>query len=831
MRAFFSDVGYAARTFLKKPAFALTAIFTLALGIGASAAIFSVVQAVLLRPLPYEQPGRLVHIANDLRTRNVSDFPWPPADFHDLRVQAKSFDGIAALITGRQVFVTPGQGDAEQVRTGGATPNLFRVLGARMALGSDWTDADGVPLPQPPQAAPGQPPAPAPTPPPPPRTILSYEFWQRRFGANPAVVGTVVRLGDQPFEIIGVLQPRFEILYPPELNVEVAPDFWTPLRFDFAAGSRVNVFLRVIARLRDGIDVAAAQRDVDAIAADLRSRFPIKQTAGVNFRIEPMHEDLVRDVRPVIMALMGAVIFVLFIACANVANLLLIRAASRERELAVRAALGSTRWRLVRQLLAESSLIAGVAIVFGLIMAWAGVRALLSLGPQNLPRLTHVAVDPMVVTFAAIAGLLSVLAFGLLPAVRASRPDVMELLRRGGRTGALSSGQLMRNAVVGLEVALSFVLLVGSGLMIRSFVALQRTEPGYDPRNVLTMNVQNLRLPDVAARQAFMRNMKTRLEALPGVVSVTAASPLPLDGVEALARWGTEDAATDPTKFKQGIIHAVLPGYFEAMRTRVIEGRTFTEADNVPDRRLLVIDRILAAKAFPGQSAVGKTLLSRINSPEALRYEVIGVVDHQRHMSLAREVREGFFAPDGSFGHGIASRWAIRTSGDPMAIAPAARALVSELNPRTGAIEVQPMMTYVERARAQTKFALVLIGIFAGVALVLAAVGLYSVLSTTVRQRTAEIGVRMAFGAEHSSIFRMMVVQGLRLSALGIAAGLVAAFLLTGAMRTMLVGVEPTDPATFAAMAAGFLVIATLACGLPAWRASRLDPMVALRDE
>ena len=587
----------------------------------------------------------------------------------------------------------------------------------------------------------------------------------------------------------------------------------------------------MIARLKDGVGIAEAQRDVDALAADLRSRFPIKQTAGVNFRIEPMHEDLVREVRPVIMALMGAVIFVLLIACANVANLLLIRASSRERELAVRAALGSSRWRLVRQLLAESMLIAGLAIVCGLALAWGGIRALLALGPENLPRITQVAVDPLVVTFAAVAGLLSVLAFGLVPAIRASRPDVMDLLRRAARTGSLSSGQWMRNAVVTLEVALSFVLLVGSGLMIRSFVALQRTEPGYDPRSVLTMNVPNLRLPDPAARQAFMRNMKARLEAMPGVVAVTAAAPLPLDGREALARWGTEEAASDPTKFKQAIIHAVLPGYFEAMRTRLIEGRTFTEADNVPERRLLIIDRILAAKAFPGQSAVGKTLLARINSPEAQRYEVIGVVDHQRHTSLAREVREGFFAPDGSSGHGVANRWAIRTSGDPMALAPAARALVTELNPRTGAIEVQPMMAFVERAQAQTRFVLVLIGIFAGVALVLAAVGLYSVLSTTVRQRTAEIGVRMAFGAAHANIFRMMVIQGLRLSALGIAAGLVAAFLLTGAMRTMLVGVEPTDPATFGVMAVGFLAIAIIACGLPAWRASRLDPMVALREE
>jgi putative ABC transport system permease protein len=830
MGTFLNDVGYAVRMLVKKPAFGLTAVLTLGLGIGAAAAIFSVVNAVLLRPLPYERPDRLVHIANDLRARNVEDFPWPPADFHDLRMTAQSFSGIAALVTGRQVFVTPGRSDAEQVSTGGATPNLFRVLGARIAMGSDFSDADGTPPPPQPQGPQGQP-APGAAPPPPPRTILSHQFWQRRFGGNPSVVGTVVRLGGQPFEIIGVLEPGFELLYPPDISVQRVPDIWTPLTVDFAAGSRINVFLRVIARLKDGVTMASAQQEVDNLAADLRSRFPIKNTAGMAFRIEPMHEDLVREVRPVILALMGAVTFVLLIACANVANLLLVRAAVRERELAVRAALGGTRGRLVRQLLTESLLLAAAAIAVGLLFAWAGVRVLLALGPENLPRLGQVSVDPIVVTFAALAGLGSIVAFGLVPAVRASTPDVMDLLRRAGRTGGLASGRWVRSTVVVAEVALSFVLLVGSGLMIRSFVALQRAEPGYDPANVLTFSTPNLRLPDPAAREAFMRRMRERLRALPGVVDVTAASPLPLDGRDALARWGTEEALTDPSKFGQATTHIVLPGYFAAMRTRIIEGREYTEADNRPDSRSIIIDRVLAARAYPGQSAVGKTIVSRVNTQEPLRYEVIGVVDHQRHATLARDGREAIFMADGYFNHGAANRWAVRTTGDPSALAGAARAVVTELNPRTGAIEVQPMSAFVAGAQAQTKFALVLIAVFAGVALVLAAVGLYSVLSTTVRQRTAEIGVRMAFGAAHGSIFRMMVLQGLRLSAGGIAVGGAAALLLTDALQTMLVGVEPTDPATFAAMAAGFLAVAALACGLPALRASRLDPMAALREE
>jgi putative ABC transport system permease protein len=615
------------------------------------------------------------------------------------------------------------------------------------------------------------------------------------------------------------------------LNVERVPDIWTPLRADFAAGSRINVFLRVIGRLKDDATVASAQREVDALADDLRNRFPIKKTAGVAFRIEPMHEDLVAEVRPAILALMGAVTFVLLIACANVANLLLVRAAAREREFAVRAALGGSRGRLVRQLLTESVVLALAAIVVGIGLAWAGVRVLLTLGPENLPRLGHVSVNPTVIGFAALAGLVSVVVFGLVPAVRASRPDVMDLLRRSGRTGSLASARWVRTAVVTLEVALSFVLLVGSGLMIRSFVALQRAEPGFDPAHVLTFSIPNLRLPTPEARAAFVHDMRERLRALPGVSDVTAANPLPLDGRDANARWGTEEALTDPSKFSQATTHIVQPGYFAAMRTRIIEGREYTDADNRPESRSIIIDRILAGKAFPGQSAVGRTILARVNTNEPQRYEVIGVVDHQRHVNLARDGREAMFIADGYFGHGAANRWAVRTSGDPTAIAAQARALVTELNPRTGAIEVRPMTYYVEGAQAQTKFALVLIGIFAGVALVLAAVGLYSVLSTTVRQRTAEIGVRMAFGAEHGSIFKMMVLQGLRMSLIGIGLGVLAALALTGAMRTMLVNVEPTDPATFAAMVAGFLVIAAVACGVPALRAARLDPMVALREE
>jgi putative ABC transport system permease protein len=831
MHGLLSDFGFALRTIRKKPAFAATAIATLALGIGSTAAIFSVVNAVLLAPLPYSEPDRLVHVWHDLRARDVTRFPWAPADFHDLRAQTTTFEEVAALTTARQVIVgEDGSGDAEQIRTGNATPNLFRMLGAGIVQGRDFTADDGTPLPVQPPLAEGAPPAPA-VPPLPLRAILSHEFWQRRFGADPSMVGTVVALGAQRLEVVGVLEPGFEILFPPGVNIERAPDIWTPMRVDFAAGSRVNVASRVIARLADGVTIAQAQDEVEAIAADLRAQFPIKQTAGFHLRVEPMHQDLVADIKPIILTLMGAVCFVMLIACANVANLLLVRAAARERELAVRAALGGSRFRLIRQLLAESLLIAGLAAAAGVLLARFGIDLLIALGPDNLPRIAHVTIDPTVIGFTAAAALVSAVVFGLVPALRASRPDMMDLLRRAGRANNLASGHWLRSSVVVLEVALAFVLLVGSGLMIRSFVALQRAQPGYDPNGVLTFFLPNLPIQDNQARQAFVRDLRARIGALPGVTGVTAATPLPLEPRESMARYGPEEALVDATKFGQATVHFVHPGYFDVMRTRVIEGRTHTEEENRREMREVVIDRVLAARVFPVQSAVGRTLLLRVTGPEPERFRVIGVVEHQRHGSLARDGREALFVPEGLIGFGAANRWAVRTTADPLALAGAIRGAVASANPRVGVIEVQPMLALVGRAQAQTRFALVLIVVFAGIALILAAVGLYSVLSTTVRQRRAEIGVRMAFGAERGRIFGMMVMQGLKLSTAGLAAGILAALVLTNVIQSLLVGVTPADPTTFAWVALGFLVIAALACGIPALRAARLDPMVALRDD
>ena len=830
MDIWLKDLAYAARGLRRNVGFAAVATITIALGIGACTAIFSVVDAVLLRPLPYANAQRLVLVWGELRARHVSDWPFSPPDLKDLQLQSTAvFEEIAGMIPPGRVPIAGGGGDPEQIRVGGGTTNLFRVLGARVAVGRDFVDDDGTP----PPVQPGQAAAPPNLP---IAAIISDAFWQRRFGGDPAIVGRDVELGNGRARIVGVLAPGFELLLPTRVHIERAPEMWTAARINFDTANRNNVLFRVIGRLQPGATLQQAQAQVDRVATDLRQHYAIKQTAGLYFHAVPMFDDLVGDVRPAILSLMGAVAFVLLIACANVANLLVVRASGRSRELAVRAAIGAGRAQLVRQMLAESLVIAAAGTAVGLLAARAGIQALLAIGPKDLPRLDAVAMEPRVLTFAIASGAATAILCGLVPALRASRADVMDVLRAaGGRTGSLRGGRRLRTGVVVVEVALSFVLLVGAGLMLRTVLALARVDPGFDPDHVLTFVVQSqARQPE--QRAAFMTQVQERLKAIPGVVGASAVTPMPLDGQLVNGRWGTEAAVSDPARFRQANFHVVLPGYFETLRTRLIAGRTFTADDNNIDQKTdtpkqIVIDDQLAALAFGRGESVGKRLLIRINSPEAEWYEVIGVVAHQRHSSLAAAGPEAMFVPNGHFGHAFASRWAVRTSGDPMSVAAAARAAVADIDPRAPLAEVQPMTEFVDKAMAPVRFTATLIGIFAVVAVVLAAVGLYGVLATIVRQRTAELGMRMVFGAPRRSILRLVVGEGVRLSAIGMAIGIAGALAITRVMASLLVGVGAADPLTFGSIAVLFGAVAVTASWLPAYRASRLDPMTAIRHE
>jgi putative ABC transport system permease protein len=575
-----------------------------------------------------------------------------------------------------------------------------------------------------------------------------------------------------------------------------------------------------------------AQAETEKVAASERAQFPIEGTADYHIRVEPMRQHMVAEARPAILALMGSVIFLLLVACANVANLLLVRASLRNRELAVRAALGANRWKLMSPIFAEAVLLAALGTLAGLMLAWAGLKELRSLAPADIPRLDTITIDASVLVFTALAGLAAAILFGMTPAMRASRPRLMNVLSGASRNTGLGSGSVMRNTVVTVEVALSFVLLVGSGLMFRSFLELQRIDPGFDSRNLLTFVLNgNNGATTPEARAAFVRQVEDRLRGIPGVQSVTGSRPFPLAGGFGPIRWGLGEALSDPSKYQAVDFQIVLPGYFEAMRTPVLAGRTFTDADNAPDRRLIIIDDFLAKKAFPGESAVGKRILMRLRTPEPEWMEIIGVVGHVRQTSLAVPGREQVYFTDGYGGPGGVNSWALRVAGNPTSFTSQVRAAIKDLSTRLLITNLQPMDELVTHAQSQTTFSLLLIGVFAVIAGALAGVGIYGVLSTAVRQRTPEIGVRMALGAGRQNIFRLIVGQGLGLSAIGLVIGIIAALMLTRLMRTMLVGVKPTDPLTFVTMMLLFLAIATASSWAPANRAAGVDPNKALREE
>ena len=827
-----SDFFYAFRTLRKSPIFTITVVGTIALAIGASTAIFSVTNGVLLRQLPYKDPEQLVLIRSDMQKRNVKDFPVSNVDFLDLRNGTKNnFEDVTAVNTFR--FTIPGSdGTPEQVRVAAVATNFFQMMGGSIVAGRDFQDSDGTPQPAPPAGQGGNAPANGP-PPLPIYVMLSNEYFKQRFGGDQSVIGkplpVAAAFGPAPI-IVGVLAPGFELLFPPKANIEQFPSLYIASRIPYDVANRNNVQWRVIGRLKPGVAIGQAQAEVETIAQKIRAENTIANTAGSHFQLVPMKQHLVDEVRPAILALMGAVIFLLLIACANVANLMLVRASSRERELAVRAALGAGWWQLVRQTLAEAFVIAAVGTIIGVGLAYLGIRQLLSIAPENLPRLNAIGIDPQVLAFSVLAGLLSAVLFGVIPAVRTAKPNLMDTLRAAGRSGALSAAGL-RNAVVVIEVALAFVLLIGSGLMVRTFINIQRVNLGFDPNGLLTFqllgNIGNT--PQELAN--FKRQLSAELDAIPGVNNVTASFPMPLAGGFSPVRWGGAEAQSDPSKFQAADFQIVLPGYFEAMGTPLLVGRTFTQEDNTPDRALLIVDQALAAKAFPNESAVGKRILFRLRGLEAEWGEIVGVVAHQRNTSLIEPGREQLYVTDGFVNHRAASWWGLRTNGDPSSLVTAVREVVKRVGPETFISELQSMDARVVEAQAQTRFSLMLIGVFSTIAALLAGVGLYGVLATSVRQRTAEIGVRMALGAAPSRIFRLMVGKGLFLSVIGIAIGLVGAFALTRVLASMLVEVKPTDPVTFVSVAVLFLVIAFLASWLPAYRAAGLDPTTALRNE
>ena len=819
------DATFALRSLRNSPIFALTAILTIALGIGATTAIFSVVNSVLLRPLPFAEPDRLAFIWMDIRARGVPDSPIPPGDLPDLVQQAPSFSGIAGLaVQARATFVGE-DARPEMIVAAHVTPNFFSVLGTRITLGRNFVGTDGDPPPTVAGANSSQVPARLPE-----MTILTDGFWRSHFGADSSIIGKTVRVNDRDALVVGVTPPSFQLVYNASAAVSGPPVIYQALRMDYSSASRTNTMFTMIGRLRAGSTWGEAQHQLDGLAADLMKRFAIYRGGNIRLRPAPFTIDIAKTARPKILALMGAVGFVLLIACANVANLLLVRASLREREFAVRAAIGGSRSRLLQQMLIESATLGILGAGLGLALARLGIALLLAIAPANIPRLDTVGIDLGVLAFTVVAALASSLVFGVIPALRASNPDLAVMLRSGGRSVSTSGGARLRQGVVVFEVALSFVLLVGSGLMIRSFVALGRVNPGFEPNGVLTFGVFNNRLRAGDVR-AFADQLNERLRAIPGVVDVTASNPVPLDGSEPGVRWGPTAAAQDPSFYRTGTMLVVRPNFFAVMKAKFLAGETFTPGDNVFGSTAIVIDDLAAARAYPGMALneiIGKPVLLG----EAQPFRVVGIVAHMQQRSLD-DAREALYRPDQTSRIYATPFWEVRTSGDPSRIIPDVRRVVAEVSAGAVLAYVNPLSDNVGRAMASTRFSLVLVIVFGAIAALLAAIGLYGVVATTVRERTSEIGIRLALGATSESIMRLILRRGLMLSGVGMIVGVVGALALTRVMASanMLFRVGPTDPMTYLLMAALFAVIAACACWLPARAGMKLDPASTLRGE
>jgi putative ABC transport system permease protein len=818
MEGWIRDLRYALRSLTRDRGFSALAVGTLALGIGANTAIFSVVRAVLLRPLPYEEPERLVSVWSRMDARNVTRFPHSPPDYDDLRRASESFEELAAAFAFPQALAPP-DGDPVQVMTVGVTPNFFRALRVTPALGRDFVEADA-------EASGDSTPGIVNN-----VALLDHAAWRDRFGGDEGVLGQVVDVGGTPTEIVGVLPRDFRLLLPEDADVPPRADLWIAMRLDYAGALRNNVFLKVVGRLAPGVTLEQARAEVDRFAADQRARHEFWATSLYGLDVESLHAEVVAPVRPVLLALQAAVGLVLLIACANVSNLLLVRGGRRTREVAVRAAMGAGRVRILRQMMGEALLLAVAGGLAGVGVARLGIDLLLRLRPESLPRIDEVALDPTVLAFTGGVALVASLVAGAWPAVRGSRAHLADALKDRGRASELRSQRALRHGVIVAEVALSTVLLVGAALMVRTFLTLQRVEPGYQPEGALTFTVPVPfgRYPDAADREQLSRALHERMAALPGVEHAAGVFPLPLADVDFNGRWGLEDAESDPSAYRQAKYVAVTGGYFEAAGTRVVEGRAFSPAELADSARVVMVDRTLADKAFPGEPAVGRRILVRAAGPEPDWMEIVGVVEPQRHTSLT-DGRETVFFTDRYLGS-LGSSWILRTSADPGRLAPAVREAVRAIDGSLPVADVRPFRAYVDDALAPTRFSLVLLTVFGALAVVLASVGLYGVLAYAVGQRRAEIGVRMAFGAARSGILRMVLRQGLVLAGLGVALGLGASWGLGSVMQRLLVGSSRADAATFAGVAALFLLVSAAACAVPALRATLVDPTVALREE
>lgn len=795
----------------KRPGFTLVAVITLALGIGANTAIFSVVNGVLLKPMPYRASDRLMFFWETNPRKNWIDAPIAPANFFDWQKQNESFEEMAAYIGGGQKGLDgaglqlTGGGEPERVRALLVTGNIFSVLGVDAVLGrtlreeETWQGKNMV-------------------------VVLSYGFWQRRFGGDPGVVGQTISLNGRNREVVGVMAPDF---YFPAKDIEM----WMPVGWDYKQISQLRRphFLRVVGRLKDGVSINQATADMTAIAGRLEEQYPDTNTV-MGLGLGPLKDWVVSDTRLPLIVFLVAVAFVLLIACANVANLLLARAAARTREIAIRTAMGAPRHRIVKQLLTESLVLAMVGGGLGLLLALWCKDLLVMISPGNIPRLDEVRLDGRVLGFSLGVTLLTTLLFGLVPALQSSKADLVATLKEGGQKGG-SQGGRVRGALVIAEVALALVLVIGAGLMIRSFLRLQKVDPGFNAINVLmiTVDLPGARYPEDSQAVTFFDQAEQRIKALPGVVDVGSTN------VPALKGSGYTNDMTIPGRPPEDYIReirhkTITNDYFRTMGIQLLSGRFFDSSDNAKGPGTIIVNEAFARRCFPDEEAVGKQVKFAKPHEEGPWETIVGVVRNEKQDSLSAEPKAEAYK---SQLQETSSQMTIvvRTAGDPRALAGALRQEIRALDKDLPPYNIKTVNDLLYESLARERFTTLLLIVFAGLALVLASVGIYGVMSYSVTQRTHEIGIRMALGAQTRDIFTEVVGQALRLAGVGVAIGLAAAFALTRLMATLLYGVSTTDPLTFTLIAILLAGISLLASYIPARRATRVDPMVALRYE
>jgi putative ABC transport system permease protein len=803
MESLRQDVTYALRWLGRSRHFAAVAILTLAIGIGGTTTMFSVIHAVLLEPLPFEKPERLVAISHVWQGEPTT---MSAPNFHDARDQVRAIESAAAYREGDMTLT--GWGEPVRLKGARVSASFFDVLGVRPSLGRAFRSDENTPGKE--KVA-----------------VIGHALWQQRFGSRSDIVNATITIDGDPYLVVGIMPPGFSFPFDGEI--------WVPYAREgmFGDGNRGAWFLRAVGRLRDGATLEQARTELYTIAKRLEQQYPEPNT-DVGMTARPLHEAIVGNVRTALLVLMGAVTFVLLITCTNLANLLLARAAGRESEMAVRSALGAARHRLVRQLLTESTVLGLAGGIAGVLLAMWALDSLVALGPQGIQRLDTVRVNPIVIAFAAGVSLLTALVFGVLPALHVTRTSLASTLKEGSRSLA-QTGRRTRGALIVAEVALAVTLLAGAGLLIKSFVRLRSVDPGFNPEQTLTfeLDLPENKYNEDAQKALFYETLIARLESLPGVRRAGAVVVLPLRGSFNLSftveGWPPPKPGQDPTLETR----VATPGYFQTMGIPLLRGRMFTARDDGRAPQVALISESAARKFFPNEDPIGRKIRlgwGRGKDKPNVGGEVIGIVGNVRQVGLDVEADPDIYVPHAQVENN-SMEIVVRADVPPSTLSGAVRSEVRRLDADLPIARIDTLESVLAESISRPRFYMLLVAIFAGVALLLAAVGIFGVMSYSVAQRTRELGIRIALGAGRGALRRLVVGQAMVLAIGGLAVGLIAALLLSSALEKMLFDLKPTDPATFASVAAVLFVVALVASWLPARKAARVDPVVALRAE